>query len=189
MSESTVKLHLIAILDDVFRRRGYEGATLAELSHACGLGKASLYHHFPGGKEEMASLLLRRAVAELNDLAYRQLDRPAPWRERLCGFVDGFARYCVDGTRNCLIAEFTATAARSKFGPEIRLQMDTWLRQLTAAFCETGLNEKRARRRARELLGSLYGALVFARLLDDAKPFQQTIQRLRKGFSSEHPIP
>ncbi len=97
MSESTVKLQLISILDDVFRRRGYEGATLAELSRACGLGKASLYHHFPGGKDEMANLLLRRAVAELNDLAYRQLDRPAPWRERLCGFVDGFAVYCADG--------------------------------------------------------------------------------------------
>ena len=185
MSDSTVKLQLISILDDVFRRRGYEGATLSELSHACGLGKASLYHHFPGGKDEMASLLLRRAVAELNDLAYRQLDRPAPWRERLCGFIDGFSQYCAGGTRNCLVAEFTATAARGKFGAEIQLQTEAWLRQLTAAFSETGAPEKRARRRARELLGSLYGSLVVARLLNDPKPFQQTIQRLRKGFAAE----
>ncbi len=55
MSESPVKLELITILDDVFRRRGYEGATLSVLSRACGLGKASLYHHFPGGKDEMAA--------------------------------------------------------------------------------------------------------------------------------------
>src|SRR3954454_5676749 len=87
MSESATKLELIAILDDVFRRRGYEGATLSELSRACNLGKASLYHHFPGGKEEMATVLLRRAIAELNDIAFRQLDRPGPWRERLSGFV------------------------------------------------------------------------------------------------------
>jgi TetR/AcrR family transcriptional repressor of lmrAB and yxaGH operons len=171
MSESTVKLQLISILDDVFRRRGYEGATLSELSRACGLGKASLYHHFPGGKEEMASLLLRRAVAELN----------------LCGFVDGFAAYCANGTRNCLVAEFTATAARARFGDEIQLQTESWLRRLTAAFAETGDHEKRARRRARELLGSLYGALVLARLLNDSKPFQQTIDRLRKGFEDQAP--
>jgi AcrR family transcriptional regulator len=94
MSESAVKLELIAILDDVFRRRGYEGATLSELSRACSLGKASLYHHFPGGKDEMANVLLRRAIRELNDSAFRQLDRPGPWRERLVGFIDGFSRYC-----------------------------------------------------------------------------------------------
>jgi TetR/AcrR family transcriptional repressor of lmrAB and yxaGH operons len=187
MSESTVKLQLISILDDVFRRRGYEGATLSELSRACGLGKASLYHHFPGGKEEMASLLLRRAVAELNDSVYRHLDRPAPWRERLCGFVDGFAAYCANGTRNCLVAEFTATAARARFGGEIQLQTEAWLNRLTAAFAETGASEKRARRRARELLGALYGALVLARLLNDSKPFQQTVQRLRKGFEEQAP--
>ncbi len=185
MSESTTKYQLTAILDDVFRRRGYEGATLSELSRACGLGKASLYHHFPGGKEEMASLLLRRAIAELNDLAYRHLDRPAPWRERLCGFVDGFAEYCAGGTRNCLIAEFTATAARARFGEEIQLQTELWLRQLSAVFGETGSSEKRSRRRARELLSSLYGALVVARLLNDPKPFLQATQRLRKGFTAE----
>jgi len=185
MSESAVKLELIAILDDVFRRRGYEGATLSELSRACSLGKASLYHHFPGGKDEMANVLLRRAIAELNESAFRPLDRPGPWRERLVAFIDGFSHYCADGTRNCLIAEFTATAARYKFGDEIQRQTTEWLRQLTQAFAETGAHEKRARRRARELLSTLYGALVVARLLNDPTPFQQTVQRLRKDLLAE----
>src|SRR5262245_47166464 len=185
MSESTVKLELIAILDEVFRRRGYEGATLSELSRACSLGKASLYHHFPGGKDEMANVLLRRAIAELNDYAFRQLDRPGPWRERLVGFIDGFSRYCADGARNCLIAEFTATAARSKFSDEIQHQTTEWLRQLAQAFAETGISEKRARRRARELLSALYGSLVVARLLNDPSLFQQTAQRLRKDLFAE----
>ncbi|MEM8810542.1 MAG: TetR/AcrR family transcriptional regulator, partial [Cyanobacteria bacterium P01_G01_bin.38] len=38
----------IAKLTPVFRRYGYEGASLSMLSKATGLGKASLYHHFPG---------------------------------------------------------------------------------------------------------------------------------------------
>lgn len=189
MSESPVKLELITILDEVFRRRGYEGATLSVLSRACGLGKASLYHHFPGGKEEMADLLLQRAVSQLNMLAYRHLDRPAPWNQRLRGFVEGFAAYCEHGTRNCLVAELTATAARAQFGERIQVQTNAWLRQLTAAFAETGISEKRARRRARELLGALYGALVVARMLDDPKPFLQTAERLSKGFADEHYAP
>jgi len=185
MSESATKLELLVILDEVFRNRGYEGATLAELSRACNLGKASLYHHFPGGKEEMATILLRRAVAELNEFAFRQLDRPGPWRERIAGFVDGFARYCNDGTRNCLVAEFTATAARTKFGVEIQGQTVEWLQRLTQAFTETGVTEKRSRRRARELLGALYGALVMARMLNDPTLFQSTVQRLRKDLVEE----
>ncbi|MEP7000146.1 MAG: helix-turn-helix domain-containing protein, partial [bacterium] len=32
---------------DTFRDRGYEGASLAELSAATGLMKSSLYHYFP----------------------------------------------------------------------------------------------------------------------------------------------
>ena len=189
MADSTTKLELIAILDDVFRRLGYEGATLAELSGACGLGKASLYHHFPGGKDEMARALLRRAVAELNTLAYRHLDRPAPWNQRLTGFVEGFAQYCAQGTRNCLVAEFSATAARVKFENEIEQQTGEWLHKLTAAFRETGASEKRARRRARELLATLYGALVLSRLLNDPKPFRQTIRRLSDGFALELQAP
>jgi len=189
MADSTTKLDLIAILDDVFRRLGYEGATLAELSAACGLGKASLYHHFPGGKDEMARVLLQRAVAQLNTLAYRHLDRPAPWNQRLAGFVEGFAAYCADGTRNCLVAEFTATAARVKFENEIQQQIGEWLRKLTAAFSETGISERRARRRARELLSTLYGALVLARLLNDPKPFRQMTRRLRAEFVQDQQPP
>jgi TetR/AcrR family transcriptional regulator, lmrAB and yxaGH operons repressor len=182
---TATKTELIAVLDEVFRRRGYEGATLSELSRACGLGKASLYHHFPGGKDEMARVLLQRAVAELRTRAYRHLDRPAPWHERLIGFVEGFSDYCDGGARNCLVAELAATGARVKFADDIERQSGEWLRQLTAVFAETGASEKRARRRAIELLGSLYGALVIARLLNDPKPFRQTVRRLSQGFAKE----
>ena len=34
---------------DTFRDKGYEGASLSELSAAAGLTRASLYHYFPGG--------------------------------------------------------------------------------------------------------------------------------------------
>ena len=87
------------------------------------------------------------------------------------------------------MAELTATAARAQFGERIQVQTNAWLRQLTAAFAETGISEKRARRRARELLGALYGALVVARMLDDPKPFLQAAERLSKGFADEHYAP
>ena len=47
----------------VFRQHGYEGATLSKISEATGLGRASLYHHFPGGKQEMARAVLESVAA------------------------------------------------------------------------------------------------------------------------------
>ncbi|MFT7651655.1 MAG: TetR/AcrR family transcriptional repressor of lmrAB and yxaGH operons, partial [Candidatus Azotimanducaceae bacterium] len=44
------KTQLTEDLRQVFITRGYDGATLAHLSASTGLSKASLYHHFPGGK-------------------------------------------------------------------------------------------------------------------------------------------
>ena len=41
-------------LTKVFREKGYEGASLNELAEVTGLKKASLYHRFPKGKQEMA---------------------------------------------------------------------------------------------------------------------------------------
>ena len=45
MSKDTAVPQLLT----VFQRYGYEGATLAKLSAATGLGKASLYHYFSQG--------------------------------------------------------------------------------------------------------------------------------------------
>jgi TetR/AcrR family transcriptional regulator, lmrAB and yxaGH operons repressor len=48
----------IAPLAEVFREHGYEGAGLALIGKATGLGKGSLYHFFPNGKEEMVRAVL-----------------------------------------------------------------------------------------------------------------------------------
>src|SRR5438128_10858981 len=45
-------------LSDVFRRKGYDGASYSDLMKATGLVKASLYHRFPGGKAEMVDRIL-----------------------------------------------------------------------------------------------------------------------------------
>ena len=47
----------IPALAEAFREHGFEGASLAQLCEATGLGKGSLYHFFPGGKDEMAEVV------------------------------------------------------------------------------------------------------------------------------------
>ena len=52
------KPEMLDRLMNLFRDKGFDGASLADISTATGLGKSSLYHHFPNGKEEIARQVL-----------------------------------------------------------------------------------------------------------------------------------
>lgn len=172
-------------LYSTFRNVGYDGATLVALSQATGLGKASLYYHFPGGKREMAEELLRASVAELNQMAFRHLaKKKKPPQERLQRFLSGFSDYVSQGQENCLAAMFVLGGERSTFQDAIKQQTESWLVQLRETYASTGLSDKKSHRKALELYTSLYGALCVARMLDDAKVFQQTVNRLGKAVVS-----
>lgn len=54
----TERKDVIAMLAEIFREHGYDGTSLSLITEKTGLGKGSLYHFFPGGKEEMAEAVL-----------------------------------------------------------------------------------------------------------------------------------
>ncbi len=49
------RARLIAAAVAVVQLRGYDGAGLSAILSAAGLPKGSLYHHFPGGKDELVA--------------------------------------------------------------------------------------------------------------------------------------
>jgi len=177
-AQSRESLH--RALRDVFETRGYEGATLSQLAEASGLSKASLYHHFPGGKNEMATVLLREAVADLERLAFSKLNSSRPAGDQLIRFVDGFAEYTNQGQQNCLVLVLSQGGAGGVLGETITQQYQDWLRRLTTTYEEAGNKPKKARRQATQLLAELYGHLTTARLLDNPGQFARHIKRLKK---------
>ncbi len=184
---SIVRETLDEQLVGVFLRRGYEGATLAHLADAAGLSKASLYHHYPGGKVEMAGALLRRSCAQAQSLAFDKLAASAisaSADERLCSFLDGFERYTEHGTRPCLVTVL-AQAAEGDFAKQARLALDHWRAQLAATCIE--LHEERPKRgirMAEQILGELLGALLTAIALNEPKLLTRAVKRWRKLVKS-----
>ena len=77
----SARADLLPLIAEVFRSHGYEGATLALIGKATGLGKGSLYHFFPGGKAQMAAEVL----AEIDHWFEVNILRPAQVRRSGAG--------------------------------------------------------------------------------------------------------
>jgi AcrR family transcriptional regulator len=63
---------------EVFNERGYDGASMEDLSKRLGVAKSAIYHHV-SGKEELLRMALDRALDGWSEAAERarQLDAPA----------------------------------------------------------------------------------------------------------------
>jgi len=59
---------IITSTNELFRAHGYHGTSLSQITQASGATTGSIYHFFPGGKEELTV-----AVIESTAAAYRQL--------------------------------------------------------------------------------------------------------------------
>ncbi|MFA9217206.1 MAG: TetR/AcrR family transcriptional regulator [Sphingomonadaceae bacterium] len=59
------KQRLISAMGDALQCRGLHGVGLNEILIAAGTPKGGLYHHFPGGKTELAVAAIHAKVAEL----------------------------------------------------------------------------------------------------------------------------
>lgn len=62
MVDASTRLRLMAVAEELFHKKGYEGVSMAELAAAVGRQKASLYHHFAGGKEEIYREVLEHGL-------------------------------------------------------------------------------------------------------------------------------
>ncbi len=173
------KSELLALLQPTFATYGFNGASVARLAAATGLGKASLYHHFPGGKNEIAGVLLRQAVEQLQSKVFVASGKRNSPNERLAGMIDRFSEYCNDGQSYCLVALFAQEQAPVIDQPAIAEQFAAWRTVLAQCYEADGHKPKAANRAAASLVNTLYGALLMARMTDEPKLFLQAAKRCK----------
>ncbi|WP_013320434.1 TetR/AcrR family transcriptional regulator [Gloeothece verrucosa] len=162
----------------VFRRYGYEGATLSRLSMATGLGRSSLYHHFRGGKEEMAAAVLEYVGQWFETTilaALRTRDEPL---ERLRVMCENLNEFYQQGQENCLLNAITFGEGNDLFHRQIEQMLKIWLDELARLLLEAGIPAEIAKHRAQEAIILIQGALVLARGLGNTAPFEEMIASL-----------
>ncbi|QHW32271.1 TetR/AcrR family transcriptional regulator [Paenibacillus rhizovicinus] len=182
------KADVIPLVAEVFRELGYEGASMSKITERTKLSKGSLYHFFPGGKEEMAAEILAHIDNWFVSNVFEPLERDEPhaaiqnmWRE-----VDAYFR---SGQRICLIGAFALDETRDRFASRIRLYFRRWIDACCAALVRAGASIEAAARLSEETIGRIQGALLLSRALNDETVFERTLTALAERVQKFHEAP
>jgi len=181
------KDEVIAILVETFRRDGYDGASIATLSKATGLGKSSLYHYFPGGKVDMATQVLAAVQDWIERRMVATLTGGGAPRARLVRTLDLISEFYDHGSKACVVGHLCASVDRRQFQKPLDRVLRTWIGAIGALLEEAGFSERVARERAEDAVIRIQGALVVSGGLADPAPFQRAIKRLGTDLLEDAP--
>jgi TetR/AcrR family transcriptional repressor of lmrAB and yxaGH operons len=188
MARTIAERHdVIPALAEVFRQYGYEGASLSRMTQGTGLGKGSLYHFFPGGKQEMAAAVLEEVDKWFQEHVYTPLRQDG---ER--GIAHMFAevqRYFLSGRKVCLLGLFALGNERDIFVERVSSYFRDWVDALATALGHGETTPKQARDLAEQVVGGIQGALVLARAWDDTEAFSRQLKSLEERVRARAAIP
>lgn len=169
----------LAPIDEVFRERGFKGASLSLIGRATGLNKGSLYNFFPGGKEEMAQTVLSEIGGWFDTHIFTPLQQASRPEDAIATMFDSVEMYFRSGRRVCLVGAFALGDSRDRFSREVQSYFSRWVEALDAALRRAQHNSDSARALAEEVVAGIQGALVLARALDEPQVFSRALARLR----------
>jgi TetR/AcrR family transcriptional regulator, lmrAB and yxaGH operons repressor len=171
----------VPTLLQLFRQFGYEGVTLSKIAQATGLGKASLYHHFPGGKAQMAEA----ALAEVNQWLETNI-LPILLGEEPQMPIDKFTDMCMEvnrffngGQNSCLWAVLVMERSSDDlFHAQIRRAFLRWIEAIAIVLIAAGLDENLAKQRGEDAVIAIQGALILCHGLRDFGTFDRVLKQI-----------
>ena len=172
------KAQVLDRIMESFRKHGYDGASLATISERTGLGKSSLYHHFPGGKEQMAHEVLAHLNASFLPTFQAVEHEPNP-KKKLDLLLNAIDAFYDGGKKACLLERLGASVDRARFGAPLKATFIGLMAELAKICRAAGLSAATAQRRAEEAIVRIEGALVVSAGMGDTSVFGRTIDDLR----------
>jgi AcrR family transcriptional regulator len=159
---------------ELFRRNGYTGTGLKQIVAAAAAPFGSLYHFFPGGKEQLGEEVVRTSgmmYLRLFDIFFGEATD-------LVAGIEAFFAAAADTLRDTGYADACpiATVALEVAGTNEPLRIATadvfnaWIDYGTDGFQRFGLTAEAARELTLAIVTSLEGAFVLSRAWRDTEP-------------------
>ena len=180
---STSRDRLLDAAVDLLQRQGYHGTGLNELLERSEAPRGSLYHYFPGGKEQIGAEAIARAGGQVAG-AVEHLLRTGP---SVADAVQALADLLAAGleasafARGCPVAT-TALEVTPRSEPiraAVQASFESWLAPLRERLEAGWFDRLQAARRADLAIATLEGALVLARARQDADVLRDAGRQLR----------
>jgi AcrR family transcriptional regulator len=157
--------------------KGYAGMELRDVAERGKAPRGSIYHHFPGGKVQLAREAAELEGATIRDLIERSLEQRG-LKQTLALFGDVFRRRVADYPERigCPVA---AVALARPEDPELAAvataAFQSWERPIAAALRDEGVSTRDAEAFAGLVVSTVEGALLRARAAGSQEPLDSAI--------------
>ncbi len=185
--QSDARRRMIESAAVLFRERGVQGTSFSDVLAHSGAPRGSIYHHFRGGKTQLAEETTQWAGEFILAQTLEALAESDP-----VAAIDSFRRWWTkvlrasDYTAGCVIAAATLEGERE---PSVRATaadaFTKWERALTDALRQHDVPRPRARSIATLLIAAIEGAVVLSRAQCTTKPLERVTKELQRVVADE----
>jgi AcrR family transcriptional regulator len=159
---------------ELMRRNGYAGTGIKAVLTASAVPYGSLYHHFPGGKEELGAETLRAGGLVYLALVEAFFPPGADVVEATAAFFEGAAEFVAstDFVDACPIATIAGEIAGTSEPMRLAAAdaFESWMAVLRERLTGAGIAAARSAELAVELFCGLEGAFLLSRTIRSVEP-------------------
>lgn len=180
--------HIIETTANLLQRQGYCATGLNQIIKESGTPKGSLYHYFPGGKEQLAEVAIRESGGEFADQLQTAIEETGSVTKGIPHFIRQYARNFEESQfeKGCPIA--TVTLEITTLSPTLqettRDIFQSWCEIIIDNLVNDGWDEQRAREMAIFIMSSFNGALTMSRAAQRIEPLEITANQLETLLNS-----
>ncbi|WP_419998696.1 TetR/AcrR family transcriptional regulator [Streptomyces boninensis] len=187
-TSSGTRERIIEVTSRLLQRQGYEGTAIKQIAQGSGATVSSVYHHFPGGKQELAIAAIRHGDQEFADLLRETLGRSRDPVQAIIACTSALATGLSesDWADGCPV---TATALETAgLIPEIQQAVsetyENWQALVHERLRAAGIADAEARDLAVTVVATIEGAEGAAQVFRSERPLHLAGKHLARLLSS-----
>ena len=187
--DTSVRERMIESAIVLLAQSGYQATSFGAVLERSRTPRGSIYHHFPGGKDQ----LIAAAVERAGDRAVALMDSMAG--ASATEVVDGFValwRAVLERsgfTAGCSVLAVTVSSESADLLDRSRTVFAAWAGSISALLRTAGLEQTRADSVATLLIAATEGAVVLCRAQQSLDPLDAVHQELRRAVAAPPAAP
>lgn len=170
------RTRILAAASELYRRQGMTGTGLKQVAELAQAPFGSIYHFFPGGKQELTEAVIRTGGTMYGDLVMQILDTfdDLPTAMEMSFKLAGDVLVATDFVDACPIETIALEVASTDETLRVATAdvFTDWIERGMARFANSGLDEATRRRLVTAYVAALEGAFVLSRALRSTEPLE-----------------